>query len=158
MIKEIKINSNVSTSSLQYVKINNGLDLSTMVLSLEKCCEQYCVIVDVVDSASYAAYKERLRHINVLLEQLTKRESEILGLVIRGFSNRVISDVLNISVETVKSHRKKIVSKVGVHKVTDLMNILYDIFVRYIFDPIQNPLSANAHSLVPLRVHATMKS
>jgi DNA-binding CsgD family transcriptional regulator len=130
MIKEIKINSTTDTfDSLQCSHTIAGDNLPFIISEIDKCCGQYCIIIDVVESDSYATYKYKLRQISILLKQLTKRESEILWLVIKGMPNKGISKLLNISVETVKSHRKKIVSKIGLQKVTDLLNILYDIFI-----------------------------
>ena len=130
MIKEIKINSEDNVFALGQTSdtVASG-ELLSVISALDKCGGQYCIIMDVVECASYAAYKHKLLQINALLEQLTKRELEVLDLVIKGMHNKAISAALNISVETVKSHRKKIVSKVGIHKVHDLLNILYDIFV-----------------------------
>jgi DNA-binding CsgD family transcriptional regulator len=130
MIKEIKINSDSGVFDLQQGSdvVASG-DLLTIISDLDKCCGHYCVLVDVVECSTYATFKHKLLQINMLLEQLTKRESEVLRLVIKGMHNKAISAELNISVETVKSHRKKIVSKVGLEKVNDLLNILYDLFV-----------------------------
>lgn len=130
MIKEIKINSVTDAfDSLACSHAVAGDNLFSIISEIDKCCGHYCVIIDVVESDSYATYKHKLRQINILLKQLTKRESEVLRLVIKGMPNKVISNLLNISVETVKSHRKKIVSKIGLQKVNDLLNILYDIFI-----------------------------
>jgi DNA-binding CsgD family transcriptional regulator len=134
MIKEIKINSNAGGFDSQpYSSRVEGNDLLSLIALLDKCCGQYCIIVDVVESSSYAAHKHKLHEISNLLSQLTKRESEVLSLAIKGMHNKSISAALNISVETVKSHRKKIVSKVGLNKVNDLLNILYDIFLSKTF-------------------------
>lgn len=45
---------------------------------------------------------------------LTSRELEVLRLVARGFSNREIADILNISLDTAKTHIKNIFSKLSV--------------------------------------------
>ena len=130
MIKEIKINSDSDVFDLQPVSDAVASDdLLGIISALDKCGGHYCILVDVIECSSYAAYKHKLLQISMLLEQLTKRESEVLRLVIKGMHNKAISAALNISIETVKSHRKKIVSKVGLEKVNDLLNILYDLFV-----------------------------
>jgi len=54
-----------------------------------------------------------------LVKQLTKfkisqREAEIIGLILRGFSNKEIGDNLFISLETVKKHVSNIYKKLGV--------------------------------------------
>ncbi len=46
-------------------------------------------------------------------ELLTKREKEVLKLMVDGFTNKEIAQQLFISFETVKTHRKNILSKTG---------------------------------------------
>lgn len=52
---------------------------------------------------------------------LTKREKEILSLVIDGVSNSVIAEKLEISVRTVENHRANILRKVGVKNTAELV-------------------------------------
>jgi len=49
-----------------------------------------------------------------LVEPLSERELEVLGLVVRGLSNREIADKLFLSVGTVKTHVHNIFGKLGV--------------------------------------------
>lgn len=44
---------------------------------------------------------------------LTEREVEILGFVARGFRNREIADVLDVSEQTVKNHLRSVMHKLG---------------------------------------------
>lgn len=46
--------------------------------------------------------------------QLTPKEQQILALVTHGYSNQQISDVLNISVSTVKNHVSHVLAKLKV--------------------------------------------
>jgi DNA-binding NarL/FixJ family response regulator len=50
---------------------------------------------------------------------LTRREEEILGYVIKGFSNKEIADALSISVETIRVHLKNIYEKLHVRSRTE---------------------------------------
>jgi DNA-binding NarL/FixJ family response regulator len=50
---------------------------------------------------------------------LTKREEEILGGVVRGLANKEIADELSISVETVRVHLKSIYEKLHVRSRTE---------------------------------------
>ena len=47
-------------------------------------------------------------------EQLTRRETEVLKCMIQGLSNKEVADRMNISIHTVISHRKNIVTKTGI--------------------------------------------
>ncbi len=50
---------------------------------------------------------------NVMVEDLTQREIELLSLVEKGFSNAAIAETLKISPNTVKYHLKNIFQKMG---------------------------------------------
>lgn len=52
--------------------------------------------------------------------QLTKRETEVINLVVQGNSNPQIADRLFISRHTVEQHRKNINRKLKVHSVPQL--------------------------------------
>lgn len=52
---------------------------------------------------------------------LTFREVEIIRLICQGLSSERIADQLNLSVETIKTHRKNIHFKLGINKVADLI-------------------------------------
>jgi DNA-binding NarL/FixJ family response regulator len=49
----------------------------------------------------------------LMLEVLTRREREVMGLVVDGQTNRQISDVLNISERTVDRHVASILDKMS---------------------------------------------
>jgi DNA-binding NarL/FixJ family response regulator len=51
---------------------------------------------------------------------LTNRETEILKLIVQGLLNKEIADKLNISHNTVLTHRKNIISKTGIKTVSGL--------------------------------------
>ncbi|TCC89251.1 response regulator transcription factor [Pedobacter frigiditerrae] len=53
------------------------------------------------------------------LELLTLRETEILEHVVKGFSYKMIASQLDISVETIRSHIKKIYKKLQVNSATE---------------------------------------
>jgi DNA-binding NarL/FixJ family response regulator len=54
-------------------------------------------------------------------ENLTKRERQILGLVVSGNSNRNIAEILGISIKTVDHHRTSLMRKLGVHSTAELL-------------------------------------
>lgn len=62
--------------------------------------------------------KKRDRKIS---EGLTKRESEILELVVEGIGNKEIAERLFISVKTVETHKSHILDKLGLKNTTELI-------------------------------------
>ncbi|MFZ5884697.1 MAG: response regulator transcription factor [Chloroflexota bacterium] len=48
------------------------------------------------------------------INELTRRELEILGLIARGWRNRQIAEYLQVKIRTVKYHTTNIYSKLGV--------------------------------------------
>lgn len=57
------------------------------------------------------------------LSQLSKRETEIMKILLENKSNQEIADQLFIGVETVITHRKNIYRKLGVNNILDLYKL-----------------------------------
>jgi FixJ family two-component response regulator len=55
------------------------------------------------------------------LETLTDREREVLELVLVGKLNKQIADTLGISMKTIEVHRARVMEKMGVHSVAELV-------------------------------------
>jgi DNA-binding CsgD family transcriptional regulator len=51
---------------------------------------------------------------------LSDREKEVVKLVAKGFINKEIADILNISIHTVITHRKNITQKLGIKTISGL--------------------------------------
>lgn len=68
-------------------------------------------------AADGAARTERL------LARLTDREHEVLDLVIAGRHNREIAAALGISVRTVEAHKARVMAKLGVERLPDLLRL-----------------------------------
>jgi DNA-binding NarL/FixJ family response regulator len=54
-------------------------------------------------------------------EVLTPRETEVLKLIVQGYTNRQIGTELNISVRTAESHRSNLSDKLGLHSRVELV-------------------------------------
>lgn len=54
-------------------------------------------------------------------ERLSPREREVIQLIAEGKSNKEVATKLDISVKTVETHRKHIMSKLELHSVSDLV-------------------------------------
>jgi two-component system, NarL family, response regulator NreC len=55
------------------------------------------------------------------LEMLTPREYEIMGYIVRGYTNRQIAENLYLSVRTIEGHRANLLSKLGLNNRVELV-------------------------------------
>jgi len=62
--------------------------------------------------------------VGAALDALTDREREVLDLVVKGLSNKLIAKELNISHRTVEQHRSRIFDKLGVASIVELIHAL----------------------------------
>jgi two-component system response regulator NreC len=53
--------------------------------------------------------------------RLSAREQEILKLIAEGHSSREIAEMLDLSVKTVHNHRTRLMTKLDIHRNTDLV-------------------------------------
>lgn len=53
--------------------------------------------------------------------QLSEREREVLVLIVRGMSNRLVADALGLSSKTVDNHRTNLMRKLQVHSTAELV-------------------------------------
>jgi DNA-binding NarL/FixJ family response regulator len=60
---------------------------------------------------------------NSVLSLLSSREREIFDLIVRGSTNADIAKQLFISIKTVETHRTRILRKLGVHSVGELIRL-----------------------------------
>jgi len=59
------------------------------------------------------------------LGALTDREREVMDLALKGLSSKLIAKELRISHRTVELHRSRLLEKLGVGSVTELMRLAY---------------------------------
>jgi two-component system, NarL family, response regulator NreC len=55
------------------------------------------------------------------VESITPRETEVLKLIVQGYTNRQIGEELSISARTVEGHRASLSEKLGIHSRVDLV-------------------------------------
>jgi two-component system response regulator TtrR len=68
-----------------------------------------------------SARRQRNGAISHRLDQLTQREREVMKLVVAGKLNKQIADELNISMKTVEAHRARVMEKMGVRTLAELV-------------------------------------
>lgn len=75
---------------------------------------------------SFVSYKKNImsisdKHSNSIEELLTKREQDVLNLIVDGLTNNEIASKLAISVNTVSTHRNKIMQKLDIRNTAELV-------------------------------------
>jgi len=58
------------------------------------------------------------------LDQLTKREREVMELVASGMSNKAMAEALQVSVRTIEVHRASVYEKLDIQSAVELLNAL----------------------------------
>lgn len=59
-------------------------------------------------------------------DPVTAREREVLHLAAQGYTTAQIADILSISRQTAQTHRRNMMSKLGLHSQTDLVRYAID--------------------------------
>ena len=76
------------------------------------------VLVDAINAAL-----TRVRGASEALGRLSPRERQVLDLVVASKPNKIIADILGISIKTVELHRANMMNKLGVRSLPDLMKV-----------------------------------
>jgi DNA-binding NarL/FixJ family response regulator len=72
-------------------------------------------------AVSNAVLDDYRRHATNPIDLLTSREREVLQLLAEGKTNKEIAGVLNLSVYTVDAHRGRIMEKLNLHSIGELV-------------------------------------
>jgi RNA polymerase sigma factor (sigma-70 family) len=86
------------------------------------------VLLRLVDKAMAEAGKRfseqnEQRELQELYETLSRREREVMELVVTGNSNREIAETLGISPKTVEVHRSRVMSKMRAESLAQLVQM-----------------------------------
>jgi FixJ family two-component response regulator len=112
-------------------------DIPTSVRAMKKGAQDFLTKPIDVDDLVPVIEDALLRHREILaddsermqikarLETLTPREREVMGELITGAPNKVIADRLGIAVKTVKVHRARVMDKMAVRSVAELVHLLH---------------------------------
>lgn len=75
-------------------------------------------------------------------DTLTPRESQVIQLLAEGKSTKEVASILNLSVKTAETHRSNIMSKLGLHSVSEL--VLYAVRNNIVQALSSTPISTDA--------------
>ena len=74
-------------------------------------------------SRAALGHEARVREVRTRYESLSRREREVMTLVVSGLLNKQIGGELHISEITVKAHRGKVMRKMKADSVADLVKM-----------------------------------
>ena len=89
-------------------------DNATLLERIDQCMERARQQSDINQQVNSAGAR---------LAKLTARERGILELVVAGKSNKLIATELQISIKTVEAHRARIMQKLQVHSLAELVSL-----------------------------------
>jgi two-component system, NarL family, response regulator NreC len=72
-------------------------------------------------AVSDAVLDDYRRHVTNPIDLLTSREREVLQMLAEGKTNKEIAGILNLSVYTVDAHRGRIMEKLNLHSINELV-------------------------------------
>ena len=72
-------------------------------------------------AVSDAVLDDYRRHVTDPIDLLTSREREVLQMLAEGKTNKEVATVLNLSVYTVDAHRGRIMEKLNLHSINELV-------------------------------------
>jgi len=72
-------------------------------------------------AVSSAVLDDYRKHVTNPIDLLTSREREVLQMLAEGKTNKEIATTLNLSVYTVDAHRGRIMEKLNVHSINELV-------------------------------------
>ena len=72
-------------------------------------------------AVSDAVLDDYRKHVTNPIDLLSSREREVLQMLAEGKTNKEIAGVLNLSVYTVDAHRGRIMEKLNLHSINDLV-------------------------------------
>lgn len=113
-----------------YVKRMKGYGAKAYLLKDDSAAEMIKAIETVYEGGTYYSHKLMGLLISNVFEtetkienHLTRREKEVLELIARGMSNKVIANQLTLSTHTIDSHRKNLLMKFDAKNTAELVRI-----------------------------------
>ena len=117
---DVYIRQSLKAGACGYVlKNTKNLDLAQAVRSVARGGAVFSPDVAALLREAYLTAGERPVEDNLAL--LTDREREVLRAIAEGLTNRDIARQLDVSVNTVDSHRKHLMEKLGLHNTAEIV-------------------------------------
>jgi RNA polymerase sigma factor (sigma-70 family) len=122
-------------STLPIIFLSGFGDVRTTVKTIKAGAEDFLTkpvtsgqILSAIERAmahhqSLRTTAQRLNALRTLLESLTPREHQVFDLVVQGKINKQIAQRLGTTERTIKAHRHKVMEKMGVQSLAELVAI-----------------------------------
>ena len=112
----------ISAGASGYVlKRSGGLELMSAIRSTHEGNSYLSPLLAKALMSDYLQRGERAQDGPAQGRRLSAREQEILKLIAEGNSSREIAEMLDLSVKTVHNHRTRLMTKLDIHRNTDLV-------------------------------------
>jgi DNA-binding NarL/FixJ family response regulator len=112
----------ISAGASGYVlKRSGGLELMSAIRSTHEGNSYLSPLLAKALMSDYLQRGERGQDGPAQGRRLSAREQEILKLIAEGNSSREIAEMLDLSVKTVHNHRTRLMTKLDIHRNTDLV-------------------------------------
>jgi FixJ family two-component response regulator len=132
---ELQNRLSAAGSLLPIVFLTGHGDIPTSVQAIKAGAEDFLtkpvskeVLLDAIDRAVARYLVVRRQHdqlaaLHALVAELTPRERQVFGLVVRGWLNKQIADELGMAERTVKAHRRRVMEKTKARTLVELVSI-----------------------------------
>lgn len=132
---ELQRQLNARGSTLPIVFVSGYADTATTVRAIKAGAEDFLTkpvkseqLLDAIERALArhavtSSERHRLKEMTALLAELTPRERQVFGLVVRGKLNKQIAFELGTTERTIKAHRHQVMEKLKVHSLAELVRM-----------------------------------
>lgn len=95
---------------------------SILEMYLKKICEQNQTMIDLLNVIAVKSSPKDVdsKMITEKMDSLTKRERQILELIMQGMMNKQMAYDLSLSLSTIEAHRSGVMKKMEVKNITEL--------------------------------------
>lgn len=132
---ELQNRLSAAGSILPIVFLTGHGDIPTSVQAIKAGAEDFLTkpvskeaLLDAIDGAVARYVVVRRQHdqldaSHALVAELTPRERQVFGLIVRGRLNKQIADELGMAERTVKAHRRRVMEKTKARTLVELVSI-----------------------------------
>ena len=137
----INISMGLTTGGARFRKKQTKLLASIYDLTASLCRKHFS---EVIEAQNKTTLRERMHRSLAAFgaSVLTRRERQVIELVLLGHNTRLIGEKLGISIETVKLHRKHAYAKLDIRSQAELFFLFMEALAHWSGDPDTDPLIA----------------